>query len=283
MNQIRPPVVEFIAPLISDTVNHTGPFTINAKVATRTNLPIIQPKLELVYTYGGNVSYDTLLMTNVDGDSLWRAEIPQTLFGTNVKYTINASDSGGNKSFATGEFYVKRIGIGDSNSVAIASIDYPNQLVVGGQSTPVVVTITNKGLKALDSCVLNWSLNGVLQTPYKWRGYLDDDHSAQDTIGFYSPRQNTYDTIIVWVGMPNGVVDTNTFDDTARVYTYGCITILSGEYIVGSSSGANFMNLSYCSQRIGGMWILRNVIFKLESETLQKCWIYGILEVFRSE
>ncbi|HOS17589.1 MAG TPA: hypothetical protein PKX15_11320, partial [Bacteroidales bacterium] len=112
MNQIRPPVVEFIAPLISDTVNHTGPFTINAKVATRTNLPIIQPKLELVYTYGGNVSYDTLLMTNVDGDSLWRAEIPQTLFGTNVKYTINASDSGGNKSFATGEFYVKRIGIG---------------------------------------------------------------------------------------------------------------------------------------------------------------------------
>ena len=41
------------------------------------------------------------------------------LFGTNVKYTINASDSGGNKSFATGDSIYSNIGIGDSNSVAL--------------------------------------------------------------------------------------------------------------------------------------------------------------------
>ena len=54
MNQISPPVVEFISPLIPDTVHYTGPFTINAKVATRTNMPIIQPELEVIYTYGGS-------------------------------------------------------------------------------------------------------------------------------------------------------------------------------------------------------------------------------------
>ncbi|HOS17091.1 MAG TPA: hypothetical protein PKX15_08800, partial [Bacteroidales bacterium] len=114
----------------------------------------------------------------------------------------------------------------------------------------------------------NWSLNGVLQTPYKWRGYLDDDHSAQDTIGFYSPRQNTYDTIIVWVGMPNGVVDTITNDDTSHVYTYGCVTILSGEYIVGSDSSANFMNINTVISALGGCGSSGNVILKLQSDTL---------------
>ena len=59
MNQISPPVVEFISPLIPDTVHYTGPFY-TAKVATGTNMPIIQPELEVIYTYGGSNLVTTL-------------------------------------------------------------------------------------------------------------------------------------------------------------------------------------------------------------------------------
>ena len=31
---------------------------------------------------------------------------------------------------------------------------------------PIVVTIKNKGIKDLDSCYINWTLNGVIQTKY---------------------------------------------------------------------------------------------------------------------
>lgn len=268
MNQISPPVVEFLPPLFIDTVYHTGPYTINAKVATRTNSPINSPKLEVRYINGQNTTYDTLLMNNVAGDSMWSVVIPQVLFRTNVKYSINASDTGGNVSFATAEFYVKRLGIDDSNSVAMTSIDYPKDLVVGGQPTPVVVTFTNKGIKDVDSCVLNWSVNGTSQPSHTWRGHIADGHSAQDTIGYYSPRQNTYDTIVVWVGMPNGVIDTIIHDDTVHVYTYGCITILSGEYIVGTDLGANFTSINNVISALGGCGSSGNVTLKLQSGTL---------------
>ena len=43
--------------------------------------------------------------------------------------------------------------------------------------------------------------------------------------------------------MPNGVVDTITNDDTTHVYTYGCVTILSGN-ILSAPIRANFMNIN---------------------------------------
>ena len=59
----------------------------------------------------------------------------------------------------------------DSNSVALHKIDnlYDSVITAPAHQMPIVVTIKNKGIKDLDSCYINWTLNGVIQTKYVWR------------------------------------------------------------------------------------------------------------------
>ncbi len=102
---------------------------------------------------------------------------------------------------------------------------------VGG-TQPVKVTIKNKGIDYLDSCVINWTVNGVLQSPVVWRGHLFEDFNDTITLGYYTQRYNMIDTVVVCVGMPNGVVDTTTWDDTLSVVSYGCYGPISGDLLL---------------------------------------------------
>ena len=119
----------------------------------------------------------------------------------------------------------------DSNSVAMHSIDNPtNAGTMANQIQPVKVTFQNKGFANLTSAVFGWSLNGVLQDTIQWTGDLPDDFYDTLTLGYYTQRAEQFDTIKVWVNMPNGVLDTNNFDDTLQVISYGCESQLSGTY-----------------------------------------------------
>ncbi|MBO4543795.1 MAG: hypothetical protein J5725_11520, partial [Bacteroidales bacterium] len=110
----------------------------------------------------------------------------------------------------------------DSNSVALEKIITSDTAVAGqGCQEPVVVKIKNKGYADLHTAVIGWSINGVLQTPKTWTGNLPDDYSIVDTIGYFSPAINKYDTIVAWVNMPNSVLDTNTYDDTLTKVVFG--------------------------------------------------------------
>lgn len=83
---IIPPVVE-ITSSYSDTVYNTGPFEIEAKVATRSGVSIVRPYLHYEATYNNVVKHDSILMEDIDGgDSLWKATIPQHIFGTSISY-----------------------------------------------------------------------------------------------------------------------------------------------------------------------------------------------------
>jgi hypothetical protein len=404
INPIAPPVVELISNY-GDTVYNTGPFVIKAKVATRTYAPILNPKLYYTTTFNNITSHDSVMMTAVEGDSIWTATIPQHLFGTSITFSIVGYDSVGNNNSVNSAFYLKRgvgghtigytyyypadttgatnnnlaiifhankinswsrslylasevgsstqdltitslawynrtynyvylrpnvnvymkctaatsntnltheipsisgatlvysgpvttslswneikllpafnvpigsnlmiyfedssgivpgtsiiywaghldntrtvyqydgssvtqssmaplmrFGLGvivnDTNSVAMHSIDNPKNSVFVNPSAqiPVVVTIKNKGIANLDSCYIDWTLNGIPQVRHTWRGNLPDDFNATDTIGYFSPAANQYDTIMVWVSMPNGVYDSTTYDDTLVRVTYG--------------------------------------------------------------
>ena len=50
---------------------------------------------------------------------------------------------------------------------------------------------------------------------------ISSDFNASDTIGYYNPRLNNYDTIVIWVSNPNGKTDTITYDDTLTAYVFG--------------------------------------------------------------
>ena len=131
----------------------------------------------------------------------------------------------------------------DSNSVALASIDNPTEGSLAGKQ-PVKITIQNMGDAYLNSCDINWTVNGVLQTPKSWKGHLYTDFYDTLTLGYYTQKSMGYDTITVWVGNPNNVVDSVLDDDTLSVISFGCDSLLKGTYTVGAGGKYNFPDLS---------------------------------------
>ena len=113
----------------------------------------------------------------------------------------------------------------DSNSVAIDAILSPGTSVTASSSIPVIVRIRNVGIKDLDSCYINFSINEQtqLQTDYVYTNAKGLPDGFVDTVllGSYAQQSKT-DKIVVWVSMPNGVVDTITWDDTLKVDVLGC-------------------------------------------------------------
>jgi hypothetical protein len=131
----------------------------------------------------------------------------------------------------------------DSNSIALVSINSPEnaKTVLAGTLVPVKVTIQNRGINDLDSCEINWSLNGQIQSSYTYYGNLPEEFTDTLIIGSYLPTTNKWDTIVAWVSLPNGVPSSNTTDDTSKVTTLGC-TIFSGIIKVGA--GENFVSIN---------------------------------------
>ncbi len=420
---IYPPTVEFLPPYVRDTLYSTGPYEIQAKVKTNTDAPIKTPYLKWTTD---NITYDSVLMTMVQGDSLWKADIPKYLPGTTVTYSVTGTDSlkntttivsgyvitmgasgndvviqdngirsaydppfvyeigysrcmliypldeigpqaagtitsislrvaqAGQGSFPA-KIYMKTVpaakrswnitddnydwitatqgatlvydgmlsftttgwvdiplqqsffynrqenlvllfeqncesnygcisaGYMDSyptyyhkvtpevrqwtrsynnplspndvklqfrsvdlrlrvtpasfgsNAVAVKNILSPVQTnVTGGQPVPVKVVISNKRAIDLDSCLVYWSVNGVVQPYYTWTGNLPWDYEDTLVLGNYTSGIGRYDTLAVWVSLPNGRPDSITWDDTLITVLYSCSGPLAGGYTVGT-------------------------------------------------
>jgi hypothetical protein len=111
------------------------------------------------------------------------------------------------------------------HSVELEAINSPNRsTVTEAVATPVHVTVRNRGVADLDSCYINWSLNGVVQPGTAvYRGKdIFEDFTDTITIGEYIPVMGRRDTVVVWVSMPNGEVDSFAYDDTLTVFPLGC-------------------------------------------------------------
>src|SRR5690606_20780157 len=84
---------------------------------------------------------------------------------------------------------------------------------------PVEVEVKNAGTNQIDSVTVNWSVDGVLQTPVKNIVFLDTlggtgSQSAMVTLGTYAfAASQTYD-VKAWTSLPNGVADTVNDNDT---------------------------------------------------------------------
>ncbi len=231
----------------ADTVFATGPYEIKARVSTLSGTPVTQVPLHLAYTHEGVTTHDILSMNLDAADNLWKTIIPQKRFGTDVAYSINLTDLLGNNILSSDSYFIKKVCSGgrtcDTNSVALKSVNSPgNSGEPAAIPVPVHVTILNKGIADLDSCFLNWSLNGVVQpgtTVYK--GKLLDDFTDTITIGYYIAVAGKRDTVAAWVSMPNGHQDSTTKDDTLRVSPLGCASVLAGTYRIGQ--GGAFASL----------------------------------------
>ncbi|MBP5396593.1 MAG: T9SS type A sorting domain-containing protein [Bacteroidales bacterium] len=447
-SELTPPVVDFITNL-RDTIYSAGPFTVKAKVATRTTAKIVQPYLAYSVTYDRKTRKDSIKMTALEGDSIWTATIPQQYYGTEIYCSIFGHDTNGNnkkisKSFVNKRFVTKyiyyhpedtnivtynnsnliynvkykysqsrllyessdinpknqdltitrfawylrpefpnannvkvtrnlkihmlattdkppmtatymnpvaykatevydgitickagwneiilknkfilpadmniyifiegyggttstvdigwaahnvgkgiqttfcvnnatswssnnykpliRFGFGNigndnNNSVALASIDNPTNSTITGKQ-PVKITIQNKGDNWLDSCLINWMVNGILQPTVTWKGHLYTDFYDTISLGSYIQRYMTYDTITVWVSSPNNQTDSNVDDDTLTITVTGCKNQMKGSYTIGAGSSHDFPTLSDALFYLDKCGIGGDVTLKLSS------------------
>lgn len=81
---------------------------------------------------------------------------------------------------------------------------------------PVKVHLINYGTDTLKAVTINYSVNGTLQTAFKWTGSLNTDSSASVIIGNYNFTAGI-DTLIAWTDSPNAQVDSNSVNDSVKV------------------------------------------------------------------
>ncbi len=103
----------------------------------------------------------------------------------------------------------------------------------------VQVRLKNYGLNTINTATIEWTINGVVQTPFSYVGpaLAVGDSSAPITIGSFTPANG--DVVRAWSSLPNSIVDTVNANDTARVDLCiglaGTFTIDAGQATAGTN------------------------------------------------
>lgn len=103
-----------------------------------------------------------------------------------------------------------------ANNAGIGAItDPPTPLCAG--SYDIKAQVRNNGNNTLNSVVVNWSLDGVLQTPINYTTSIAAGNNVVLTLGNANFPTSVTRTIKVWTSQPNGVADPNNGDDTVTI------------------------------------------------------------------
>ena len=118
-----------------------------------------------------------------------------------------------------GQIIIEVLSSGATNDAGIVSIDSPNVYCPGVHN--VVATVQNFGANVLNSVTLNWSVDGVLQTPVTHTGLIDtiggaNPVTAQVTLGSYSFTSAAHQ-LSVWTSQPNSASDTVGINDSMHI------------------------------------------------------------------
>lgn len=152
------------------------------------------------------------------------------------------------------------------NDAAITQIEEPANFCA--DTLDIVVNLKNAGTAQMTSCNINWTFDGVLQTPIAYAGLLDTlgGTGADDTsivIGTKYFAANTPYDIVVWSTLPNGVADTVNYNDTASVTVQAAI---SGTFQIGGA-GADYAGFSDAVNDLNAYGVCGPVVFNVYDST----------------
>ena len=119
------------------------------------------------------------------------------------------------------------------NDAGVYTIDSPG-IGICASKYNVYATLRNYGANSLTSATINWSINGTLQTAYKWTGTLASGiNTPSINIGALTLTTNTPEIIKAWTSVPNGKTDGNPVNDTTLKTVESGLT---GTYTIGGAS-----------------------------------------------
>jgi hypothetical protein len=143
------------------------------------------------------------------------------------------------------------------------SIAFNAPLVPFAAGTQTVqMSVRNFGVNPLSSVTINWSVNGILQTPYSATGLsvVQSTNSAPLSIGTYNFVINTPYTLRFWTTNPNSATDANTANDTLLITNI--YPALNGVYTIGGTT-PDFLNFTQARTNLHAGGMLGNVTFNV--------------------
>jgi hypothetical protein len=132
---------------------------------------------------------------------------------------------------------------------------------------PVTATIKNYGTNAINPVAVNWSVNGVLQTPSSYTSTLDTaggtgNNTANVTLGNLVIN-SIPKTVKIWTSNPNGIADTSNLNDTI---TEVFASSLSGTYTIGAS-GADYSSIGAAVAALDAFGVCGPTTFLIDDGT----------------
>ncbi len=153
-----------------------------------------------------------------------------------------------------------------SLDAGMASVDAPVMPLMAG-SNAIHASLKNFGQTTLTSATINYSVNGLVQTAYSWVGSLVGGASADSiNIGSFT-FVGGMNYIKVWSSSPNGSADLINYNDTIYYNINACSSVLHGNYTIGSSATADYLNFTAAVNDLNGCGIDSVVVFNVESGT----------------
>ena len=151
------------------------------------------------------------------------------------------------------------------NNAGITAMTSPVDFCAG--TYPVIVNLTNAGFNQITSATINWTLNGVPQTPVNWTGLLDTLNATTrntlvtlTTMAFASGVPYAF---VVSSSMPNGVPDTVTIND---VLTITKKASLSGTFTIGGAT-PDYATIGAAVADLNANGVCGPVVFNIRSGT----------------
>lgn len=151
-----------------------------------------------------------------------------------------------------------------NNDAGISGLVKPGIPVCSTLDDSLDIIVRNYGIKAMDSCIINWKVNDTLQTPLRFVNTL-----PPGGVGIYKTTYHRTlminDSLEFWTTMPNGKNDSMPENDTLF---YVLIDGLSGTYNVGGSS-AHYSTLDSAIMDLNKRGVCTPVTFLLHDSTNQ--------------
>jgi hypothetical protein len=147
---------------------------------------------------------------------------------------------------------------------SISAINAPTSICPGGAAANVLVSLKNIGVTTLNTANIQWSVNGVTQTPFSYTGpsLATGQETNNINIGSFS-FVGLNNTIKVWSAAPNGGVDGNNTNDTLSSNPGAQ---LNGVYTIGGAS-PNFASFSAAVSSLNTLGVCGPVTFNVRQGT----------------
>lgn len=189
-----------------------------------------------IQTWNGTsfVNYYTYNLTSLSTYS-YTINFP-VLISNRIRLTNLSYFGGGNPATEEIEVRYSKLYLKDAG---MSAFNAPAAHITPG-SNNVLATIMNYGKDTLRSAGMRWSVDGTVQTsPANWTGTLanlrTDRNKLLGSYNFTAGIRN----LKAWTVNPNGLLDSNAYNDTIKTSIYVCNPI-TGTYIVDAAGTGDF-------------------------------------------